>query len=455
MGAVAQADEADPWIVGAEHYLAFEPKLTVMTGRETITIRPVLPRPIIDHRQELYDLHGFPKNIRVREEAEPFGRALWMKGDFQVRPGETVDWGYKSVIKTRERKLNPAWKPEGPLVLTEREIRQNQLQLYLTPTVSTGAGRTAMAWEAKQIIGDETNPVEAARHVFNAVRQKMTYERKNSFKGAAAAHDTGVGECSDYAALFVAYCRYAGIPARSMNGFVLKDFGWDLHVWAEFWVRGAGWVPCDPTQADEIADPDRLFGRVTPGHLAVTVDMDLKIPPLPEEQCRLVQQYWYTMQGPVSPTVTWSCGGSLHKDGPPPRKGPPIKGPAAKKGSVEKPTGKANGKPAKVDRPAKPAGKPLQASGGREPPEAEFVRRAVDRRGIDPPPFPPPQGGRVPTGTPGSGGGPAEPCSLEEVGGSAEPSPLEGEGGSQSEPGEGWPRSESTLEVLSDGKGPG
>ncbi|MCH8117566.1 MAG: transglutaminase domain-containing protein, partial [Proteobacteria bacterium] len=43
---------------------------------------------------------------------------------------------------------------------------------------------------------------------------------------------------------FVALCRYAGIPARAVAGYRWEHSRWSLHVWAEFYVHGLGWIPC-------------------------------------------------------------------------------------------------------------------------------------------------------------------------------------------------------------------
>lgn len=56
------------------------------------------------------------------------------------------------------------------------------------------------------------------------------------------------GDCGGLSALFVALCRTAGIPARTVAGFTTGANNW--HVWAEFHVSGAGWIPVDPAYAE-------------------------------------------------------------------------------------------------------------------------------------------------------------------------------------------------------------
>jgi len=68
-------------------------------------------------------------------------------------------------------------------------------------------------------------------------------------KGALYALTALRGDCTEYAALFVALCRAAGIPARMLGGYVCQRncivSSTDFHNWAEFYHEGA-WHLADP-----------------------------------------------------------------------------------------------------------------------------------------------------------------------------------------------------------------
>jgi hypothetical protein len=68
--------------------------------------------------------------------------------------------------------------------------------------------------------------------------------------GAVCALQTGKGDCTEAAVLFVALCRAAGIPARVCEGFLLReDAVLDAsryHNWAEFF-DGTTWCLADPS----------------------------------------------------------------------------------------------------------------------------------------------------------------------------------------------------------------
>jgi transglutaminase-like putative cysteine protease len=58
------------------------------------------------------------------------------------------------------------------------------------------------------------------------------------------------GVCQDFARLFVAACRFYGVPARYVSGYLLPTHDPDehaTHAWAEAWDPEKGWLTFDPT----------------------------------------------------------------------------------------------------------------------------------------------------------------------------------------------------------------
>jgi len=88
-------------------------------------------------------------------------------------------------------------------------------------------------------------PYNAAENLFQVVVAHMRYVASTAKPDALAALQTGRGECGAFSALFVACCRNAGIPARTVSGMLLGNNQW--HVWSEFYLPGYGWIPVDPT----------------------------------------------------------------------------------------------------------------------------------------------------------------------------------------------------------------
>lgn len=109
----------------------------------------------------------------------------------------------------------------------------------------------------------KTPVADVALAVYSAVLKRSVYARTGALPDALATLRSGKGECGDLGALFVATCRAAGVPARTVSGFCYGNDQW--HVWAEFQVPGLGWVPVDPAYAEGAmphADTPLYFGVI-------------------------------------------------------------------------------------------------------------------------------------------------------------------------------------------------
>ena len=71
--------------------------------------------------------------------------------------------------------------------------------------------------------------------------------------------------------MFVALCRTAGIPSRTVAGFANGANNW--HVWAEFHVAGAGWIPVDPSFAESLL-PN---GSDLPIYFGVSPELNVRV----------------------------------------------------------------------------------------------------------------------------------------------------------------------------------
>lgn len=161
--------------------------------------------------------------------------------------------------------------------ITRQEIR-NKLDPAKTSPLSD-AERTAMSAElasnthviindeirklAKEIAGEEKNPVTAARKIYDWVLKNIDYwvkdpdHKKASPVGSSEYCLTSkTGNCTDFHSLWAALARAQGIPTRIVYGSFFKaeldgkDKDQSYHCWPEFYVPGAGWVPHDVAVAD-------------------------------------------------------------------------------------------------------------------------------------------------------------------------------------------------------------
>ncbi|MDI3318123.1 MAG: transglutaminase-like domain-containing protein [Bacillota bacterium] len=121
------------------------------------------------------------------------------------------------------------------------------------------AGDARLARLAAQLAEGAQDERTKAERILRYVHGRLRYEPASpaAGKGALAGFLAGSGTCTEYARLFVALARAAGVPARIVNGELLLDGAGRpatgafrsvvRHEWAEFWQPGAGWIPVDPT----------------------------------------------------------------------------------------------------------------------------------------------------------------------------------------------------------------
>ncbi len=105
---------------------------------------------------------------------------------------------------------------------------------------------------SQSLVLGETTEFGALLKIAEFVNRNITYD--SSVFGSRL--DTGKvlaerrGVCEEFAHLFIALSRAAGIPARYVGGFAFggreaEEFG--SHGWAEAYFPEKGWVPFDPT----------------------------------------------------------------------------------------------------------------------------------------------------------------------------------------------------------------
>ncbi len=95
--------------------------------------------------------------------------------------------------------------------------------------------------------------VYVVRRIYDFVISHMEYASYGEVTiGAVEALKQKKGDCTEYSDLFVTLCRAKGIPARTVSGYTVRyDDKTPKHNWAEVYLKEYGWVPFEPTWADE------------------------------------------------------------------------------------------------------------------------------------------------------------------------------------------------------------
>ncbi len=126
---------------------------------------------------------------------------------------------------------------------------------FPTPTTAPSAEMEAFLASLTLPAGD----AERAWALSRAVGDYMQYQSGSTGVGttAAEAFAAGRGVCQDFAHVFLALARRAGLDARYVNGLSLGEGS--SHAWCEVWLDGV-WTGIDPTRGVWADDSYIRFG---------------------------------------------------------------------------------------------------------------------------------------------------------------------------------------------------
>lgn len=218
-------------------------------------------------------------------ETAEFGNTIAHIGiDNPSEPSFDVTMTFSAVrrehAETRLAEFTPAARPEAVEPDLERWLEADRL-VPIDDNIRRWASEVVTAAGA-------TNDLERARAIYNHVVATVKYDKSGQGWGRGDIYyacDVRRGNCTDFHAIFIGYCRAVGIPARFTIGFPLPgDRGAGTisgyHCWAEFYLRGVGWVPVDASEAAK--NPDRreyFFGHHDENRVAFSVGRDLELAP--------------------------------------------------------------------------------------------------------------------------------------------------------------------------------
>lgn len=130
---------------------------------------------------------------------------------------------------------------------TESELYKTYTAEYLPHMIKTDAMKK---W-AKEIVGDETNPVKMVSLLFDKIDATYPWASSNEYSTMACIPEyvmrEGHGDCGMLTLLLISACRSVGIPAKWQSGWTMRanSSACGMHDWGEVYYEGVGWVPID------------------------------------------------------------------------------------------------------------------------------------------------------------------------------------------------------------------
>lgn len=241
---------------------------------DAASIRVWVPVPQTTDRQSVENVRviGAPNHRFAAE--EKFGNKYLV---VDVKPG--TERAHFEMVFDATRAQARTLDAENGTTLEDRD-------LYLTPTRMMKSDGP-IAEEARQAAGSISEPLSAARALYDHIVDTMVYDKTGEGWGrgdTAYACDARKGNCTDFHSLFIGEAMSLGVPSRFLMGFSIPADAAEgeiagYHCWAEFFVEGRGWIPVDASEAfKDQSRRDELFGGLDENRIQFTIGRDIALP---------------------------------------------------------------------------------------------------------------------------------------------------------------------------------
>lgn len=162
-------------------------------------------------------------------------------------------------------KTNGAYEFHGKAIdlsgvdVVQIPVTDPKFQKWLEPTVYVQSAHPDMVAKAEEIIGEETNALEAAERLTRWVYRNVQTTFSARLTNALEVLREPEGDCTEHSILFIGLARAAGLPAREVAGLIYVSSpqpGFYFHQWAKVWV--GEWIDVDPTFNQVLADATHI-----------------------------------------------------------------------------------------------------------------------------------------------------------------------------------------------------
>jgi hypothetical protein len=198
-------------------------------------------------RQDIIDLAFSPGSEQLIEDNR--GQPIVAYEFENVAPETTVETLWRARVRTWDLYYDIDPGDVGPL----REVPEEIASEFLADEDILRVTHPTITKARDDALQSETNPLMMARRIFDWVRDNVEYEIEGGWEDAVTVIERGSGSCSEYAFVFTALCRSAGLPARWTGALArggpasgpgpYPDYS--HHRWVEVYLPRIGWVHCD------------------------------------------------------------------------------------------------------------------------------------------------------------------------------------------------------------------
>jgi transglutaminase-like putative cysteine protease len=271
-----------------ERKFAFEYAVTVKdipTGTKRLDLW--IPVPHDDPYQKITELQfDAPYQFEIRR-AEYGNRMAHIRLENPKQTNFTVTMRF--VVLRREHLRVPPLSSNATMVGSTKDENDPNVRRWLQSDRLVPLDDKIRGW-AQDVVNaaNAKTDLEKARAIYNHIVATVKYDKTGQGWGRGDIYyacDARRGNCTDFHAIFIGYCRALGIPARFSIGFSIpKERGEGeiagYHCWAEFYIESIGWIPVDASEAAK--DPTKreyFFGAHDENRVEFTRGRDLILSP--------------------------------------------------------------------------------------------------------------------------------------------------------------------------------
>lgn len=200
---------------------------------ETVSVHLPIPQDAIQMKN-IQILHTSHEPNLIAPESYP-QRTVYFEEKVQGEDVFTVEYSYENHMKYTELDYDKVSSVQ-PNFDTEEWLPHIVFTPFLVDL-------------AKEIIGDEENPLKKARKIYDYITQNVQYSFVRPYAAILSIPEYAAynlkGDCGVQALLFITLCRISGVPARWQSGLYVNPHFIGCHDWAQFYVEPYGWLFAD------------------------------------------------------------------------------------------------------------------------------------------------------------------------------------------------------------------
>ncbi len=252
--------------------------------QETKRLNVWLPYPTTDPYQEILDIRvSATGNSAVYTEPK-YGNAILFVTITDPQPGPV------EVQVTFKARRTENLRKDFANVGVKTATLDPGVEMYLKQDKLVPVNEEIRKWAMEVTRGKKTDS-EKARAIYDYTVATMKYDKSGKGWGRGDiiyACDEKRGNCTDFHAVFIGFCRAVGIPARFAIGFSLPEQRGageipGYHCWAEFYLKGYGWVPVDASEAWKRPEKkEYFFGGHDENRIQFSIGRDITLRPRPQ-----------------------------------------------------------------------------------------------------------------------------------------------------------------------------